>query len=113
MDKLYLDPMIEPLSVRNDAGLLSLDALRGLKAQLPEIKTVISLSGISFGLPSRRLLHRVYLPMLMCAQLDAVFLDPLDRQLMATAEVTHTVLGQDEFCLDHIAAHREGRLREQ
>ena len=111
LDKLYLDPMIEPLSVRNDAGLVSLHALQELKARLPHIKTVISLSGISFQLPERRLLHRVYLPMLMYAQLDAVFLDPLDTPLMTAARAARTVLGQDEFCMEYLAAHRAGRLR--
>jgi len=110
LDKLYLDPMIEPLSVRNDAGLVSLHTLQELKAQLPQIKTVISLSGISFELPERRLLHRVYLPMLMYAQLDAVFLDPLDTPLMIAARAARTLLGQDEFCMEYITAHRTGKL---
>ena len=108
---LYLDPTIEPLSVTHDSGLLSLHALRELKVQLPEIKTVISLSGISFGLPERKLLHRVYLPMLMHEGLDAVFLDPLDTHLMTAFRAARTVLGRDEFCMQYITSHRKGALQ--
>lgn len=108
---LYLDPMIEPLSVTQDSGFVSLDTLREFKVQLPEIKTVISLSAISFGLPERKLLHRVYLPMLMREELDAVFLDPLDTDLMTAFRAARTVLGRDECCMQYITSHRNGELR--
>jgi cobalamin-dependent methionine synthase I len=107
---LYLDPMIEPLCLAHDAGLLAVDTLRELKAQLPQIKTVISLSGISFGLPERKLLHCAFLPILMHEGLDAIFLDPADQRLMATFRAARTILGQDECCMQYIASHRSGGL---
>ena len=110
LDNLYLDPMIEPLSVRGDAGLMSLHTLRVLKRELPEIKTIISLSGISFGLPERKLLHRSYMPVLMYEGLDAVFLDPLDTWLMHSVIAAKALLDQDEFCMNYITASREGKL---
>ncbi len=110
LDKLYLDPMIEPLSVRGDGGMMSMHTLLGLKKELPEIKTIISLSGISFGLPERKLLHRSFMPMLMYAGLDAVFLDPLDALLMQSVIASQALLDQDEFCINYITASREGKL---
>jgi 5-methyltetrahydrofolate--homocysteine methyltransferase len=110
LDKLYLDPMIEPLSVRSDGGMMSVHTLLGLKKELPEIKTIISLSGISFGLPERRLLHRSFMPMLMYAGLDAVFLDPLDTLLMQSVVAADALLDKDEFCMNYITASREGKL---
>jgi 5-methyltetrahydrofolate--homocysteine methyltransferase len=110
LDNLYLDPMIEPLSVRSDGGMMSVHTLLGLKRELPEIKTIISLSGISFGLPARKLLHRSFMPMLMYAGLDAVFLDPLDALLMQSVVASEALLDQDEFCMNYITASREGKL---
>jgi 5-methyltetrahydrofolate--homocysteine methyltransferase len=110
LDKLFLDPMIEPLSVRSDGGMMSVHTLIGLKRELPEIKTIISLSGISFGLPERKLLHRSFMPMLMYAGLDAVFLDPLDTLLMQSVIASQALLDQDEFCMNYITASRDGRL---
>jgi 5-methyltetrahydrofolate--homocysteine methyltransferase len=109
-DNIILDPMIEPLSVRNDGGTMSLKTLRGLKEAIPEIKTIISLSGISFGLPGRKLLHRVYLPILMYEGLDYVFLDPLDSKLMTSIMAADALLDRDEFCMEYITASRDGRL---
>jgi 5-methyltetrahydrofolate--homocysteine methyltransferase len=94
----------------HDSGLLAVDTLRELKAQLPQIKTVISLSGISFGLPERKLLHCAFLPILMHEGLDAIFLDPADQRLMATFRAARTLLGRDECCMQYIASHRSGGL---
>lgn len=110
LEDLYLDPMIEPLSVRGDGGMMSMHTLIGLKRQLPQVKTIISLSGISFGLPERKLLHRSFLPMLMYAGLDAVFLDPLDRLLMQSVCASEALLSRDEFCMAYITASRDGKL---
>jgi 5-methyltetrahydrofolate--homocysteine methyltransferase len=110
LDKLYLDTLIEPISVHSDAAMVSLATLEGLKRALPGIKTIISLSGVSFGLPGRKLLHRVYLPLLMRGGLDAVFLDPLDRALMSAIKAAEALLGRDEFCMGYIGAHREGSI---
>jgi 5-methyltetrahydrofolate--homocysteine methyltransferase len=112
LSNLILDPMIEPLSVRNDGGIMSLRTLRGLKEALPEINTIISLSGISFGLPGRKLLHRVYTPILMYEGLDYVFLDPLDSKLMSSIVAAEALLDRDEFCINYITAGRDGRLDE-
>lgn len=109
-DKIYLDTMIEPLSVRSDGGILSMETLMGLKRELPTIKTIISLSGISFGLPSRKLLHRTFMPMLMWAKLDSVFLDPLDKRLMDSIVASKALMNEDEFCMNYITAHRAGKL---
>ena len=102
--------MIEPLSVRGDGGMMSVHTLLGIKQALPEIKTIISLSGISFGLPERKLLHRSFMPMLMYAGLDAVFLDPLDTLLMQSVIASQALLDKDEFCMNYITASREGKL---
>jgi 5-methyltetrahydrofolate--homocysteine methyltransferase len=110
LDRLYLDTLIEPISVHPDAAMVSLETLRGLKESLPEIKTIISLSGVSFGLPGRKLLHRVYLPLLMAEGLDTVFLDPLDAALMSSIKAAEALLARDEFCMGYITAHREGSI---
>ena len=54
LDKLYLDALVEPISVTPAAALISLETVRAVRAALPDIKTVICLTAISFGLPARR-----------------------------------------------------------
>ena len=110
LDKLYVDPLIEPISVRTDGGLVCLDTVRGIKSSIPGIKTVICLSAISFGMPRRKLMNRVYLPLLMYAGIDAVFLDPLDGELMKALAVADTLLNRDEHCAHFLKMYREGKI---
>jgi 5-methyltetrahydrofolate--homocysteine methyltransferase len=110
LEKLYLDPLIEPISVRSDGGLVCLDTVRGIKSSIPGIKTVICLSAISFGLPRRKVMNRVYLPLLMYAGIDAVILDPLDSELMRVLKVADTLLGLDKGCVHYLRMYREGGL---
>lgn len=110
LDKLYLDALIEPISVKPEAALISLKTLQAIHSTLPDIKTVICLSGISFGLPARRLLNRTFLSLLLHAGVDAIFLDPLDHRLMATLRASRALLGHDAHGLEYIAAYRSKQL---
>ena len=107
---LYLDALIEPVGVRSDRGLVCLNTIRGIKSAVPEAKTVLCLSAVSFGLPGRRLLNRTYLPTLIYEGIDAVILDVLDGQVMASLQAAQTLLGRDENGLNYIRAHRDGKL---
>lgn len=110
LENLYLDPLIEPISIQTDRGLVCLQAVRGIKSANSEIKTVICLSAISFGLPDRKLINGVYLPFLMYEGIDAVFLDPLDSKLMSRLKAAEMLLDRDKYCLNYISAYRDGRL---
>jgi cobalamin-dependent methionine synthase I len=110
LEKLYLDVLVEPISVVSQAAMVSLDTIREMRSALPELKTVICLTAISFGLPARRLLNRTFLPLLMAAGVDAVILDPLDHQLVAALKAANALLGRDAHGLAYIAAHRAHRL---
>jgi cobalamin-dependent methionine synthase I len=110
LEKLYLDVLVEPISVVPHAAMVSLGTIREIRSVLPELKTVICLTAISFGLPARRLLNRTLLPLLMAAGADAIILDPLDHQLVATLKAMNALLGRDAHGLAYIAEHRANRL---
>ena len=109
VDDLYLDPAVLPVSVDGEAGGVVLQALRDIKSALG-VKTILGVSNISFGLPRRRLLHRTFLAAAMALGLDAAILDPLDRELMATATAAQALWGEDEYCTAYLAAYRQGLL---
>ncbi len=109
LENLYLDPLIEPIAVQTDRGKFCLNTLRLIKSAIPGIKSVICLSAISFGLPKRQLLNRIYLPLLMYEGIDAVILDPLDSELMMNLEVANTLLGKDKFCTNYLKLYRDGK----
>jgi cobalamin-dependent methionine synthase I len=109
-ERIYLDPIVCPISVDGRAGRVTLETLGMIKEGLPDVKTVCGLSNISFGLPERQLLNRGYLSIMRSAGLDAAILDPTDRKLMASLLAVEALLGRDENCLNYIAASREKKL---
>jgi len=111
LDNLYIDCLVEPISVGQGKAQQSLVTIRMMKNTFPQIKTVVCLSAVSFGLPERRLINRTFLPLLIEARVDAIFLDPLDETLIATLKAANTLLDKDESCLDYISAYRKGKLK--
>ncbi len=109
-EKIYLDPIVCPISVDGRAGRTTVETLRLIKEGLPGVKTICGLSNISFGLPQRQLLNRQFLAIMRSAGLDAAILDPTDRKLMAALRAAEALLGHDENCLTYIGAAREGTL---
>ena len=111
LDNLYIDCLVEPISIGQGKAQQTLATIRMMKNTFPQMKTVVCLSGVSFGLPGRRLINRTFLPLLIEKGVDAVFLDPLDEILMAILKAANALLDKDESCLDYIKAYREGKLK--
>ena len=110
LDRLYVDVLVEPISVEPRAALVSLETVTAVRAALPGVQMIISLSAISFGLPGRHLLNRSFLPLLLHAGINVIILDPLDVSTMAAVKATQALLGADPHGLDFISAYRSGLL---
>jgi cobalamin-dependent methionine synthase I len=110
LERIYLDPIVCPISVDGTAGRTTLETLRLIKDGLPQVKTICGLSNISFGLPQRQLLNRQFLSIMRTAGLDAAILDPTDRKLTGSLRAAEALLGHDENCLNYIRAARDGTL---
>jgi cobalamin-dependent methionine synthase I len=108
---LYLDCLVDPISLGPRRTVNTLETIRTVKSLFPQVNTIICLSAVSYGLPGRKLLNRTYLPLLIDAGVDAIFLDPLDEDLAATLRASYALLDRDENCLEYIKAFREGRIK--
>lgn len=109
-DDIYLDPLVRCISAEADQGQAFLDAVGMIKDAIPGVHVICGLSNISYGLPNRSLLNRAFLALSMTKGLDAAIIDPTDQKLMSILRAARTLLNQDEFCLEYITAHREGKL---
>jgi len=110
LQNIHLDPMIQPISVNQDNGILALETLRRLHQEFPRVRTICGLSNISFGLPNRFLLNRLFMVLCIGAGLTGAIVDPLDAKLMTHILVAETLMGKDEFCLKYLKANRAGTL---
>lgn len=107
---IHLDPLIQPLSVHKDNGLLALETIRRLRKEFPEANVIGGLSNVSFGLPNRFLLNRIFIVLCLGAGLNGAIVDPLDQKLMTNILVAETLLGKDDYCLKYLRANRAGTL---
>lgn len=110
LEKIYLDPLVQPVSVDTGMGTAVLGAIDKIMNEFPGVNTICGLSNISFGLPMRSLINRNFLSLCMNAGLSAAILDPTNKQLMATLLSTDMLLGRDEYCENFIEAYQGGRI---
>ena len=85
-----------------------MEAMDKISTLFPQVHIICGLSNISFGLPKRKLLNRVFLA--MAKGLDTALVDPLDKDLMSTIVAARALLGEDEYCRNYISSFREGGL---
>ncbi len=111
-DDIYLDLVVQPLATGDCAGLEVLDAIRLVKQEYPGVHLICGLSNISYGLPNRMVLNRIFTLQTLTVGMDAYILDPLDRILMGYLYAAQALLGQDAFCAKYLAAHRKGLYQE-
>jgi len=110
LERIYVDPLIQPVSVDTGMGAAALGAISRIMNDFPGVNTICGLSNISFGLPERQLINRNFLALCMAYGLSAVILDPTDNKLMATLLAIEMLLGRDEYCANFIDAYQNSRI---
>ncbi len=113
LESIYVDPCVFPVSTGPEHGPAVIEAIAGIKQRFPGVHVSCGVSNVSFGLPERRLLNRVFLPMLLASGMDTAIVDPCDRPMMASIAAAEALLGLDEFCMAYLEAHRAGKLSDQ
>ena len=109
-ENIYVDPLVQPLSVNNNFGLDFLNAVEHIMERLKGIHTVCGLSNISYGLPARKLLSQTFMVMAISKGLDAAIVNPLDAKMMANIITAEALMGKDGYCMNYLKAFRAGRF---
>jgi 5-methyltetrahydrofolate--homocysteine methyltransferase len=112
LEKIYVDPLVQPVSVDTRMGISALGAIYRIKNDFPGVQTICGLSNISFGLPQRHLINRSFLALCRAHGLSAAILDPTDKRLMATLLAIEMLLGNDEYCEKFIEGYQTGTVVE-
>lgn len=109
--KIFIDPIIKPISTEQGQANEFLTALRLIKENLKGVNTICGLSNISFGLPNRHLLNQVFLTLSIFQGLDAAILNPLDKELMLAIKAENALLGKDQYCMEFIKAYKAEKAK--
>ncbi|MBP2645106.1 MAG: acsE 2 [Firmicutes bacterium] len=105
---IYIDPLIKPLSTGDGHGLEVLQAISMIREKFPEISFTCGLSNISYGLPNRAVLNRLFVVQAMTMGMDCYILNPTDKVMMGTIYAAQALLGKDKYCSKYLKAHRKG-----
>jgi cobalamin-dependent methionine synthase I len=107
-DKLYFDPLAMTISTGIDNGLTFFSTIRAIRSEFPDVHITCGLSNISFGMPARSYINRVFLTLSMEAGLDSAICDPNNHDIRTTILATELLLGRDKHCLGYTRAYRAG-----
>jgi len=111
LENIYVDPLVQPLSVDKSYGLEFINTIEKIKEKFDGIHTACGLSNISYGLPGRKLLNRVFMIQAILKGLDGAIINPLDKQMMASIKAAEALIGKDAFCVNYIQAFRSGLIK--
>lgn len=118
---IHTDPLVYTISTDQNNGKIFLESVAALRREYgPDIHIIGGLSNVSFGMPCRRLINQVFSYLTVESGGDGGIVDPLqinadilrslDTQSESFKLAKELLLGQDEFGMNFISAHREGRL---
>jgi cobalamin-dependent methionine synthase I len=111
LSNIFVDPLVQPLSTRDDFGAEFLRAVEGIMTRFPGVHTICGLSNISYGLPERKLLNRTFAAMALAKGLDGLIIDPLDRGIIAHLIAAEALAGHDKYCTKYLKAYRSKKLQ--
>lgn len=108
LDDIYLDPLVNPISIDDRAGLEVLATIKGIREMFPEVHLICGLSNISYGLPNRETLNQTFMIQTMVMGMDNYILDVLDKAMMGFIYASQALLGEDKYCKNYLTAYRKG-----
>ena len=107
-DDIYFDPLVKPISVSASAGLDVLHTVHLISQEYPKVHKICGLSNISYGLPNRLFLNRLFMAQTMAMGMDSYILNPLDKVMMGSVYGAEALAGKDAYCMGYLKAHRKG-----
>lgn len=103
---IVIDPLTMAVSAGQDAALVTLEALRRIRAELG-VYTSLGVSNISFGLPQRENVTSAFFLMALQSGLNAAIMNPKSEAMMRAYRSFCTLAGYDENCMAYIGAYSQ------
>ena len=97
---IIIDPLAMSVSSDSQAGLATLETVRGIFERGGN--TSLGISNISFGLPNREFVTSAFFTMAMQNGLSAAIMNPLQLEMKKAWYTTSLLLGLDDNCAGYI-----------
>jgi len=103
-EHVIIDCLCLTIATDNQAGLVTLQAIRKVKAELG-VNQTLGASNISFGLPDRGVLNSAFLALAIAAGVTCPVVDAAKVRQAVLA--TDLLLGRDSYAMRYIKAYRQ------
>ncbi|GAA0772974.1 homocysteine S-methyltransferase family protein [Clostridium subterminale] len=108
---IYIDCLTLTAAAQQEDVKETLKALSLVKEKL-NVKTVLGVSNISFGLPNRDILNRTFLAASLFAGLDLPIINPLNKEMMNTIAASKVLWNEDKGAKEYLE-HNKNISKEQ
>lgn len=98
---IFIDCLTVTASAQQEDVQETLRAVKLVKEKL-EVKVILGVSNVSFGLPKRPLMNRTMLAMALMQGLDAPIMNPMDDNMTETVSAYRVIMGYDKGSEDYI-----------
>lgn len=105
IEDIVIDPLAMPIGADSQMVIRTLETIE-LIADKIGVNMTLGASNVSFGMPDRHALNSVFLPMAMGAGLTSAIMDARTPQIVTAVKAADLMLGNDEWGMNWIAAHR-------
>lgn len=106
---ILIDPLTLTASAQQKDVKATIDVLKRIKEEL-EVKTVLGISNVSFGLPNRDLLTQSFLTMCLYAGLDSCIMNPNATEINNAIACANVLLNVDHDSKTYIGLSHAGKL---
>ena len=97
---IIIDPLALTISTGPDNAAVDLEVIRALAAQ--QVKTIMGVSNISFGLPLRDAVNSTFLALAMEVGLSCAIINPQSRAMLDTYYAYRALKGLDAGCKAYV-----------
>ena len=101
---IVIDALAMTVSSEPEGAIVTLETLRRLRDEV-KVNTVLGVSNISFGLPSRPVINSAFYTMAMMNGLSAGIINPSSEDMMKAWYAYHALMALDENCGRYIARY--------
>ena len=101
---IVIDVLTMTISSEKDGAKVTLEALKRVREEF-EVRTVLGVSNISFGLPRRPIVNSYFYAMAMQNGLTAGIINPSSEDMMKAYRSYNALMGFDENCTNYISTY--------
>ena len=108
LENIFFDPLVLPISANQDHGKIALDTLQQIKEEIPDARTSMGVSNISFGLIKRYWINEAFMVAAITRGLDAAICDPTRPSIRKAISLGRLIAGKDKYCRRYTRGVRKG-----